>query len=76
MGVGGRAEETADEGDRRRPAAIAAAARGKRRGRHGFGQQVTLWSAGFEREQVHELKAAAAMARWSSGWRAEGEKGA
>jgi hypothetical protein len=29
---------------------------------------------GGERERTHELKAAAAMARWSSGWRAEGGK--
>jgi hypothetical protein len=29
---------------------------------------------GGERERTHELKEAAAMARWISGWRAEGEK--
>jgi hypothetical protein len=29
---------------------------------------------GGERERAHELKAAAAMARWSSGWCAEGRK--
>jgi hypothetical protein len=29
---------------------------------------------GGERERAHELKAAAAMAWWSSGWRAEGRK--
>jgi hypothetical protein len=29
---------------------------------------------GGERERAHELKAAATMARWSSGWRAEGRK--
>jgi hypothetical protein len=33
VGVGVRAERTAGEGDRRRPAAVAAAAREKRRGR-------------------------------------------
>jgi hypothetical protein len=32
------------------------------------------WLAGGERERTHELKAAAAMARWSSGWRTEGFK--
>jgi hypothetical protein len=31
--------------------------------------------AGGERERAHELKAAAAMAWWSSGWRAAGKKG-
>jgi hypothetical protein len=32
------------------------------------------WSAGGERERVHELQATAAMARGSSGWRAEGRR--
>jgi hypothetical protein len=41
MGVGVRAEGTAGEGDRRRPAAVAAAARGKRRGRRRLGQHAT-----------------------------------
>jgi hypothetical protein len=31
--------------------------------------------AGGEREQAHELKAAAAMAGGAAGWRAEGKKG-
>jgi hypothetical protein len=31
--------------------------------------------AGGERERAHELKAAAAMAWWSSEWRAAGKKG-
>jgi hypothetical protein len=68
-----------------RPAAVAAAARGKRRGGRRFGQhgnwggslglvKLLGWLAGGERERTHELKAAAVMARWSSGWHAEGEK--
>jgi hypothetical protein len=32
------------------------------------------WLAGGERERVHELKAAAAMAGARQGWRAEGRK--
>jgi hypothetical protein len=42
LGVGVGAEGTAGEGDRRRPAAVAAAARGKRRGRRGLWQHTNL----------------------------------
>jgi hypothetical protein len=45
MGVGVRAEGTTGEGDRQRPAAVAAAARGKRRGRRRLGQQANLGGA-------------------------------
>jgi hypothetical protein len=68
-----------DGGWRRLPRRL----RGKRRGRRCLDNKRTgevlqgpgelgKWSAGGERERVHELKAAAAMARWSLGWRAEG----
>jgi hypothetical protein len=45
MGVGVRAEGTAGEGDRRRPTAVAAAARGKWRGGRRFGQHTKLGGA-------------------------------
>jgi hypothetical protein len=77
---------TASEVGRRRPGAVTAAARGNRRGRRCLDKKRTgkvHWGlvrllerlAGGERERAHELKAAAAMARWSSGWRAAGKKG-
>jgi hypothetical protein len=86
VGVGGRAEEATGEGNRRRPAAVAAAARGKRGGAAPLDNTrtgevhwglVTLLErlAGGERERAHELKAVAAMVGGSSGWRAEGRKG-
>jgi hypothetical protein len=63
----------ADEGVQRRPAAVAAAARGtarmaqdldhKQTGEVYWGLKKLLeWLAGGEREQAHELEAAAAMA--------------
>jgi hypothetical protein len=45
MGVGVRVEGTAGEGYRRRPVGVAAAARGKRRGRHRLGQHANLGGA-------------------------------
>jgi hypothetical protein len=86
VGVGGRAEEAAGKGNQRRLEAVAAAARGKRlaaapldntrTGEVHWGLVTLLeWLAGGERERAHELKAAAAMAGGSSGWRAEGRKG-
>jgi hypothetical protein len=78
-------EEATGEGNRRRPAAVAAAARGKwggaapldntRTGEVHWGL-VTLLErlASGEREWVHKLKAAA-MVGGSSGWRVEGRKG-
>jgi hypothetical protein len=69
-------------GDRRRPTAVAAAARGKRLGGRRLGQHVTSggalglvklveWLAGGESERCCKVPSAAAMAGWRLGgaWR-------
>jgi hypothetical protein len=71
MGVGVRAEELLDVGGRRWPAAVAAAARGKRRGRRGLGQHAIPGGALGSRE------ARGVVGRWRAraGARAQGGGG-